>query len=572
MSSIPGPGDDALITSLSPGLSLTGGRYTLDAKIASGGMAQVWRGFDHQLDRPVAIKVLHPHLADDDAFVKRFRREAVASASLSHRGVVAVYDTISEPATAGGAGVEAIVMELIEGQTLRDILDQRGVLPPSEVIALGVQIAEGLEAAHMAGIVHRDIKPANIMVTPTGEVKVTDFGIAKAATDPDLTTTGMLLGTAKYLAPEQVSGERTDPRSDLYSLGVVLFEALTSSAPFRANTDAATALARLHHDAPPVRMLAPTVSPALEDVIGRTLARDPRERLPTAAALAAALRRIGPAGAATDPGDPGDTGVMPLPGASERGITDTAPHPTTATISLDTVPGPAGAPGSPGGRMPPAYPNDPIYPNDPDDRGPAGAAAASGPAGLRRPAVAGAVEIALIADQLNGRSFLRDGDHDAAADPTTASSVAPAPDTTPVIVSATSFDPVSSDRTEREDRVGLAIDGDPGTSWRTETYRQANLGGLKSGVGLILTLEQPTVVNMVTIETPTVGWSAEVYVGDDLANRDRTDPAATISNGQQQNTVTLDPAVTGSEVMIWVTETGTTGGEHRFELSEVSLG
>ncbi|MGF1598783.1 MAG: protein kinase [Acidimicrobiales bacterium] len=265
-----------------------GNRYVLGEPIASGGMAQVWTATDTVLDRTVAAKVLHPHLATDAAFVQRFRREAVAAARLSHRSIVSIYDTIS------ANGLEAIVMELIDGRTLRAELDERGPLDPGQAAALGSQIAGALDAAHQAGIVHRDIKPANIMLCDDGRVFVTDFGIAKAGTDADLTTTGTLLGTAKYLSPEQVEGEVVDARSDLYSLGIVLFEALTGQVPFRANTDAATALARLHQAPPRVRQLRADVPPPLEDVVTRLMARRPDGRYPRASAVAEALEALGP--------------------------------------------------------------------------------------------------------------------------------------------------------------------------------------------------------------------------------------------------------------------------------------
>ncbi len=232
---------------------LLGDRYELVAPIAAGGMVQVWSANDLVLNRKVAAKIVPPHLATDEAFVARFRREAVAAARLTHRSIVAVFDTISEPP------LEAIVMELIDGRTLRTVLDEVGALPARDVIQLGVQISAALEVAHHAGIVHRDIKPANIMVGNDRRIMVTDFGIAKAGTDADLTTTGTLLGTAKYLSPEQVTGAPVDPRSDLYSLGILLFEALTGRVPFKANTDAATALARLHQDPPLARQMRPNV-------------------------------------------------------------------------------------------------------------------------------------------------------------------------------------------------------------------------------------------------------------------------------------------------------------------------
>ena len=263
-----------------------GGRYELGQPIAAGGMAQVWSATDTNYDKQVAIKILHPHLATDAAFVERFRREAVAAASLSHRSIVTIFGTISEN------GLEAIVMELIEGLTLRSVLDEVGAMPAVDVVHFGAEIAAALDEAHRAGIVHRDIKPANIMICPDRRVMVTDFGIAKAGNDADLTQTGTLLGTAKYLAPEQVNGAPIDPRSDLYALGVVMFEALTGTVPFKANTDAATALARLHQDPPAVRSLRPNVSTELAGIVARLMDRDPNRRYTRASALEDALRAV----------------------------------------------------------------------------------------------------------------------------------------------------------------------------------------------------------------------------------------------------------------------------------------
>jgi len=197
-----------------PGLRLAE-RYELVSLIATGGMAQVWQATDTVLGRPVAAKILHPHLATDRGFLVRFRREAVAAARLSHPGIVSIYDTVTQP------GLEVIVMELVDGETLRSQLDSQGVMSVTEAADLGIQVADALSNAHAAGIVHRDIKPSNILMCRDDRIMVTDFGIAKAGEDTDLTVTGTLLGTAKYLSPEQVRGDASDPRSDLYSLGIV---------------------------------------------------------------------------------------------------------------------------------------------------------------------------------------------------------------------------------------------------------------------------------------------------------------------------------------------------------------
>ena len=197
--------------------SVLAGRYRFERRLAVGGMAEVWEAHDQVLDRPVAIKVLHPHLAGDQTFVERFRREAIAAARLTHPSIVAIYDTHSSD-----DGDEAIVMELVRGISLRRHLDDEGRLPAAEAVHIATRVAEALETAHRAGLVHRDIKPANILLCDDERVMVADFGIAKV-TDADHTTEGTVLGTAKYLAPEQVQGTAVDARTDLYSLGIVLY-------------------------------------------------------------------------------------------------------------------------------------------------------------------------------------------------------------------------------------------------------------------------------------------------------------------------------------------------------------
>ncbi len=246
-------------------------------------MAEVWQAVDEVLGRQVAVKILHPHLAADHTFVARFRTEAIAAARLHHPGIVAIYDTGHEH------GAEAIVMELVRGETLRHELDVRGFLDPPEVVGIGAQVADALAAAHRAGLVHRDIKPANILLCPDDRVMVTDFGIAKFGDDPDLTQTGTMVGTVKYLSPEQVRGEPVDARSDIYSLGVVLFEALCARPPFSGDSPASTALARLHQTPPRPRQLRPTIPVGLDAVVTRCLQLAPDDRFDSADQLRAAL-------------------------------------------------------------------------------------------------------------------------------------------------------------------------------------------------------------------------------------------------------------------------------------------
>ena len=265
---------------------MLGGRYHLVEPLARGGMASVWVADDPVLSRRVAVKILRDDLASDPATRTRFRNEAIAAARLNHPNVVATYDTGDD------AGTAYIVMELVDGPTVRQLLRERGPLPVREVIRIGVEVADALEAAHRAGLVHRDVKPPNVLVPPAGPVKVTDFGIAKAAGGNDLTRTGTVMGTARYLAPEQVNGRPTDARTDVYALGLLLYEMLCGRPPFGGDTDVATAMARLTTSAPPIRSQRPDVPPALDDVVHRCMARDPARRYASAGAVRAALAAI----------------------------------------------------------------------------------------------------------------------------------------------------------------------------------------------------------------------------------------------------------------------------------------
>jgi serine/threonine protein kinase len=259
------------------------GRYRLDTHIANGGMAEVWSATDQVLGRQVAVKILHAHIADDPAMRSRFHAEAVASARLAHPSIVAIFDTCHDD------GVEALVMELVRGRTLRDYLDERGRLEPIEVVHIGTEVASALSCAHRAGIIHRDIKPANILLSDDGRVLVTDFGIAKVLGDADSTRTSQLLGTVKYLAPEQVEGGPIDGRADVYALGAVLYEALCGQPPFLADNPAALALARLHRDAPKPSTIVDNVPLDLDRAIVRSLERVAPDRFQSADDFRAAL-------------------------------------------------------------------------------------------------------------------------------------------------------------------------------------------------------------------------------------------------------------------------------------------
>jgi serine/threonine protein kinase len=259
-----------------------GGRYVLGEVLGTGGMATVWRATDQVLGREVAVKVLGPQYAADAGFVARFEREARHAARLSHPRLVTVFDCGIDDGTA------FIVMELVAGRTLRQVLDDAGSLPPAQAAGIAAAVCEALEVAHGAGLVHRDIKPPNIVVSG-GEVKVLDFGIARAEGTAGLTRTRAVLGTAAYLSPEQASGRPAGPQSDLYSLGCVLFEMLTGEPPFTADSVVGLAYRHVQDDPGPPSARQPGVPGPLDAITTRLLAKDPAARPASAAAARADL-------------------------------------------------------------------------------------------------------------------------------------------------------------------------------------------------------------------------------------------------------------------------------------------
>jgi serine/threonine-protein kinase len=259
------------------------GRYRLEERLARGGMSTVYAATDLRLHKTVAVKVMAEHLAHDPTFVDRFTREARAAAMLSHPNVVGVSDQGSDQ------GLVFLVMELVRGRTLRDLLTARGRLTVAEAFAVLEPVLSGLTAAHRAGIVHRDIKPENVLIGVDGVVKVADFGIARAMSEASMTVTGTTLGSVHYFSPEQARGDEVTGASDVYSLGIVLYEMLTGRRPFEGDSAAGVALKRLTDDpVPPSAWRA--VPPGLEAIVMRSLQRDPADRYPDATALADALR------------------------------------------------------------------------------------------------------------------------------------------------------------------------------------------------------------------------------------------------------------------------------------------
>ncbi len=269
---------------------LLNGRYRIERKIGAGGMAVVYRAFDTLLGRNVAIKVLREQYATDRTFVARFEREAQAIAALVHPNIINIFDVGFDYDEAAGGGIgHYFVMELIDGPNLKELLQARGVLPVAETVAILTQVLSGLGYAHARALIHRDIKPQNIMLTPDGTAKVTDFGIAKGMSDVTLTEAGFGMGTVHYISPEQARGEPASPASDLYAVGVMLYELLTGVLPFTSDSTVAVALKHLQEAPYPPQRLNPAIPAPLAAITLRALAKDPNDRFIGAREMAAAL-------------------------------------------------------------------------------------------------------------------------------------------------------------------------------------------------------------------------------------------------------------------------------------------
>jgi serine/threonine protein kinase len=428
-------------------------RYELVEQLASGSMTSVWRGHDRVLGRDVVVKVLHPDLAADAGLRGSFYQEAINAARLTHPNIVALYDTGEQQ------GVNYIVMELVDGPTLRDVLNSHGALPPARAAHLASEVVQALEYAHQAGVIHRNLKPGNILFCDDGSVKVADFSIAKAGTGEDAGRTGELLAASGYLAPEAADGNVPDGRADVYGLGACLFEMLTGRPP-------TTGPSRGNNGPLSPRAIRAGVPRELDAVVLKAMMLDPRDRYPTAAAMGAAL-----ASAAAWDGERGSLLVEPPP----------------------VLPPPSEAAHAPGflrheGRW----------------------------LGWTLVVVALVAALVVVGASLNGSGLISlPGTHQTPARTSPKSTSAPA--ATLPIVGAQAYDPFGSPPEENDSHASRAIDHDPQTSWETESYKRSpNLGGLKPGVGMVLDVGSPKQARQLDLQLVNGGSNLEVYGSDSV--------------------------------------------------------
>ncbi len=451
----------------------------------------MWLATDMSLSRQVAVKILKSTLASDPVVAERFRREAITVARLSHPNIVAVHDTIDYD------GRQAVVMQLINGKSLRQLLDEQKRLGPELTMHIGSCVAAALDAAHAAGLVHRDVKPGNILITPDGRVLLADFGIAKGLSSADdLTSENVMMGTAKYLSPEQVRGKKLDGRADLYALGLVLYECLAGRVPFLGETDADTALARLQRDPTDLARLRPTLPYGLAALIHELLARNPEDRPTTGGDLRNRLQRI------ASGVDDRTTTMTPPAGAQIPSRTATPARGTLLRAdSTPTRTAPPGGSRTNTGATPRQGPVRPINAPPPTrDRTPTSGSPRGVPAKQfqqkRTPSII-VVVLLLLAVIVGAVLWTASGDTKSGTKSTTPPASSPVASVTTIAVGAggpvtitgvTSFDPGDGGtHDEHPENAALVIDGDPATAWRTNCYNNKFFNG-KPGVGLVVEL------------------------------------------------------------------------------------
>jgi tRNA A-37 threonylcarbamoyl transferase component Bud32 len=439
--------------------TLLGGRYRLDAQIGRGGMSTVYRAFDVVLERPVAIKLMHRETAADSDQLERFRREARSVAQLNHPQIVTVIDAGEDSSPDGEAGSAYIVLEYVDGETLKDLIRREGPLEITQAIAYAIEIARALGAAHEHQIVHRDVKPQNVLLGTEGGAKITDFGIARTLTEEGLTMDGRVLGTTDYVSPEQALGQPVTGQSDLYSLGIVLYEMLTGQVPFHGESPVAVAMKHVREEVPDVQALRPGLSAATAAVLDRAVAKDLSRRYPSAASMAADLGEVLAIETSRSGQATGEvtTILRTLPGRARRRVPWRMRHPLRWVASIALI------------------------------------------------ALIVALALALAAERAHRGTGVGSDVISHGLEPVQLSQTA-----------AHDYNPFGTGP-ENRDQIQNVVDNDPNTTWSTETYYEGTLkkaGG--TGAGLYLDAAPGVAAKAIEIKTPTPGFAAQIYAADTI--------------------------------------------------------
>ena len=493
------------------------GRYRLEAKLGSGGMSTVYLAKDETLDRPVAVKVMHREMSEQEDQLERFRQEARAVAKISHPNVVAVIDAGED------GGYPYIVFEYVEGETLKARINRVGALDTQEALAYTIEIARGLTVAHARKMIHRDIKPQNVLIDAEGRAKLTDFGISRQLEKDGLTATGRVLGTTDYVAPEQAMGRGADQRSDIYSLGVVLFEMLTGHVPFQADSQVGVAMKHVNEELPDVQADRPELSAATALVVERATAKDP-------------TKRYAEIGEMID-----DLSTALEVEAARAGSTTTG----EATSVLEAVP--------PAQRK------------------------LSGRARWSWAAIAVVVAIAvaaLVVTQLigSGNTPIVGKNNDKESKQATGSPVA--------LESATAYDP-EGDEHEEGALAKNAIDGSSESVWTTEHYDSETFEGTKTGpdpgVGIYVTAKADATPETMVIHSPTPGWDAQIFAapsGPPDEIEEWGEQIGEVEDAGKEEEVQLHLGKAAKYFLVWFTKASPASdqeGRYQVEISDIKL-
>jgi serine/threonine-protein kinase len=487
------------------------GRYRLEAKLGSGGMSTVYLASDDTLDRPVAVKVMHREMSEQEDQLQRFRQEARAVAKLTHPNVVSVIDAGED------GGYPYIVFEYVKGETLKQRIGRVGALDTQEAIAYAIEVARGLGVAHARNMVHRDIKPQNVLIDEEGRAKLTDFGISRQLEQDGVTATGRVLGTTDYVAPEQAMGKAVDPRSDIYSLGVVLYEMLVGQVPFHADSQVGVAMKHVNEELPDVQRRRPEASAAVALVVERATAKDPAERYQTIGEM-----------------------IDDLETALEVEAARAGSTTGEATSVLDAVPPPQRKLSS----------------------------------GVRWSWAAIAILLlvggaALLAVQLISNGGFGGG----GADKGKGGNIS--------ISGATDYDPEGDGEEIGSKVELAADGDPTGTAWETEHYDSETFEGTKTGpdpgVGIYITASSPATPKKMIVRTPTPGWDAQVFAAPAGPPSDITgwdEPVGEVSEAEGTQEIDLNVRQPSTYFLLWFTKASPARdqeGRYQIEISDIKL-